>query len=384
MEIAVVAIVALAFAVAIALVRVRRLRREIDGELYPRVRQLSDERAELERELAAVRERADTIAVITDNMSEGTVLIGDSGTVLSANKSALRILGASEAAVGRNVLELLRDVEFLEHIRLALSGVRSEMELPRSERVYRVFFSPVPSLGALTLLLDVTERQMSEALRREFSANVSHELKTPLTIIYGNAEMLCGGIVREDDRPSFYEKIKDESARMIALVDDIMLISQLDEGRGREAVEEVDIAAAASEAATALGSKAEELGVSISVDGAAALAANRSMMYELIYNLADNAVKYNRRGGSVAIRLSRTESRVRISVSDTGIGIPQAAQSRVFERFYRADKSRSNNIRGTGLGLAIVKHIAALYGGEIELRSLEGDGTEITVEFPLS
>jgi two-component system phosphate regulon sensor histidine kinase PhoR len=226
-----------------------------------------------------------------------------------------------------------------------------------------------------------SEKMMAEQMRREFSANVSHELKTPLTSIYGHAEMLYNGMVKESDRHAFFGKIKDEAARLIALIEDIILISKLDENTGQETFEEVSLAVIASEAVEALSLKASEHRVTVSVSGDAVMLAGRSMMYELFYNLIDNAIKYNKSGGTVKVAVSQLEDTIEIAVADTGIGIPIEAQSRVFERFYRVDKSRSKKTGGTGLGLAIVKHIVLLHKGHMALQSAEGQGTVVTISF---
>jgi two-component system phosphate regulon sensor histidine kinase PhoR len=316
-----------------------------------------------------------------DNMSEGIILINRQGLILSVNKSAAAFFETDTAMDGKNILELIRDLELLGHVSSALSGKRSELELRRSGKSYRVFFSPVTDSGAIILFLDITEKMMAEQIRREFSANVSHELKTPLTSIYGHAEMLYNGMVKESDHHAFFGKIKDEAARLIALIEDIILISKLDENTGQETFEEVNLAAIAAEAAEALSLKAGEHKVTVSISGDASMSAGRSMIYELFYNLIDNAIKYNKSGGTVKVDISQIEDKIEIAIADTGIGIPAEAQSRVFERFYRVDKSRSKKTGGTGLGLAIVKHIVLLHKGKLALQSTEGEGTVVTIRF---
>ncbi|MDR1909176.1 MAG: two-component sensor histidine kinase [Spirochaetaceae bacterium] len=232
------------------------------------------------------------------------------------------------------------------------------------------------------IALHLTQLKKAEKLRREFTANVSHELATPLTSMSGYAEMLDNGMVAESDKPAFIRKIKDETARLIALVKDVMVLSQMDEGKSDGPFEEVDLALAARESVEVLSRKAAEHGVSVRLGGGeAVIRANRTMMAELFYNLIDNAIKYNKPGGTVRVEISRDGGRVSLSVSDTGIGIPREAQDKVFERFYRTDKSRSRKTGGTGLGLAIVKHIALLHHGEISLDSREDEGTRISVTF---
>ncbi|MDR2490295.1 MAG: hypothetical protein LBD20_02720 [Spirochaetaceae bacterium] len=231
--------------------------------------------------------------------------------------------------------------------------------------------------------LQLVDLSKTEKMRREFSANVSHELKTPLTNISGYAEMLESGMVKEADTAGFIKKIKDESARLIALVEDIMLLSRLDEGKGEEAFEQTNIAALARETAEKLIHKAKEHKVTVAIYGENIyLRANYAMIAQMLFNLIDNAIKYNHENGSVRVEAFRADGRVLVTVADTGIGIPQKAQSRVFERFYRVDKSRSKKTGGTGLGLAIVKHIAMIHNAEIHLASSEETGTTVTVMFP--
>ena len=350
-------------------------------ELAPFVQTISQQRERISQQISDLQNRSDTIAAIMDSMSEGVILVDRQGTLLSINKSAADIFAVHGAIDGKNILEILRDVELNEAMRSALSGVRGEMNLPHSEKTYRVYFSPVTDSGAIILFLDITEKSMSEKLRREFSANVSHELKTPLTTIYGNVEMLENGMVKEADTAQFYRKIKDEAARLIVLIEDIIMLSQLDENNSDITTENVDLVFAATEVAQSLEPKAKNQGVEVTVSGNGVLSANRSQMIELFYNLIDNAIKYNKPGGTVNIEISGTIAGVKITVSDTGIGIPQESQNRVFERFYRVDKSRSKKTGGTGLGLAIVKHIVMAYGGTIELQSSMDKGTIVSILF---
>jgi two-component system phosphate regulon sensor histidine kinase PhoR len=230
------------------------------------------------------------------------------------------------------------------------------------------------------------ERELAEnakltQMRREFSANVSHELKTPLTSIYGYAEMLCGDMVKKGDRREFYAKIKDEAARLIALIEDIIKISELDEGKGSESFELVDLKEIALEAIGALSFKAKESAIALGAEGEGVIRGSRSMIFEAFYNLLDNAIKYNKPKGTVKLKIALKDEYVVVCVSDSGIGIPKEAQSRVFERFYRVDKSRSKKTGGTGLGLAIVKHIALFHNGTIEIKSKEGEGTDVILVF---
>ncbi|GHV88175.1 sensor histidine kinase [Spirochaetia bacterium] len=350
-------------------------------ELVPFIRTIEQQRERIAEQFSDLQSRTDTIGAIMDSMSEGIILINRQGLILSVNKSAAALFETDTAMDGKNILELIRDLELLEHVRAALSGKRSEFSIRRSGKSYRVFFSPVTDRGALILFLDITEKMMAEQMRREFSANVSHELKTPLTSIYGHAEMLYSGIVKESDKHGFFGKIKDEAARLITLIEDIILISELDENTGGETFEEVSLAAIATDAAEALSLKASEHKVTVSISGNASMSAVRSMIYEMFYNLIDNAIKYNKSGGQVKVDVSQIKDTIEIAVADTGIGIPDDAQSRVFERFYRVDKSRSKKTGGTGLGLAIVKHIVLLHKGKLALKSSEGQGTVVTIIF---
>jgi Signal transduction histidine kinase len=348
-------------------------------ELAPFIQTISQQRERISQQISDLQNRSGTIAAIMDSMSEGVILVDRQGTLLSINKSAADIFTIYGSVEGKNILEILRDVELNETMRSALSGVRGEMNLSHSDKSYRVYFSPVTNSGAIILFLDITEKSVSEKLRREFSANVSHELKTPLTTIYGNAEMLETGMVKEADTTQFYGKIKDEAARLIALIEDIIMLSQLDENSSEITTENVDLVSIANEIVHSLEAKAKSQDVDITILGFGALSANRSQMAELFYNLIDNAIKYNKFGGTVTVEISKVKNGVKITVSDTGIGIPPESQNRVFERFYRVDKSRSKKTGGTGLGLAIVKHIVMAYDGTIELQSSVDKGTIITI-----
>jgi two-component system phosphate regulon sensor histidine kinase PhoR len=356
-------------------------------ELAPFVRAIAQQRRRIVEQLEDLQSKTATIDAVMDNMKEGIALVDGRGIIISANKSVLRIFEtdvpeANASMEGKNILELLRDVDLLKNMRNALSGQSCEMDMEHSGRTYRVYFSSVANVGVMILFLNITERVKAEKMRREFSANVSHELKTPLTSISGYAEMLMNGMAKEGERISFAEKIKDEAARMIALVEDVMMLSEMDEGRNPRNVENVDVAAVAEEAVDALALKARENDISVEVTGKDIfLTANRAMIYEMFHNLVDNAVKYNKPGGSVKVSVAKDGGHIVISVSDTGIGIPEEARGSVFERFYRVDKSRSRKTGGTGLGLAIVKHIAMATGAKIALDSRLGAGTTVTVRF---
>ena len=348
-------------------------------ELTPFVQAISWQREHISRHLSDIQNRSDTISAIMDSTSEGIILVNGQGAILSVNKSAASIFSISESITGKNILEVLRDIELNEQMRAALGGARGEMTLEQNGKTYRVYLSPATDSGAIILFLDITEKTISEKIRREFSANVSHELKTPLTIIYGNAEMLESGMVKAEDTGEFYSKIKSEAFRLIALIDDIIMLSRLEES-GEKHYQEVNLYDVAVEAVESLSPKAQEQNINVTVSGTGTVLASRSQIIELFYNLIDNAIKYNVENGTVTVDISMDGGHAEISISDTGVGIPESVQSRVFERFYRVDQSRSKKTGGTGLGLAIVKHIVMAYDGNIELQSRMGEGTRVTVK----
>jgi len=348
-------------------------------ELSPFAKAIYAQRERIGQQMKDLQGRSDTIATIMDSMSEGIIIINQQGIVLSANKSVTEVFALTELTTDKNILEIFRDVELIKCVKNALSGVRSEMSFLRADRTYQAYFSPVTGNGAIILFLDVTEKISVENIRKEFSANVSHELKTPLTTILGNAEMLSENMVKESDKITFYNSIKNEATRLIALIEDIIMLSQLDEEATGLTIEEVDVLVVAQEVEGVLSQKAEENKIAMRIEGAGVVNANRAQIFELIYNLMDNALKYNKPSGKVEVKVSKAENRIKIEVEDNGIGIPESEQDRVFERFYRIDKSRSKKTGGTGLGLAIVKHIVMAYSGSIELFSEENIGTKIVV-----
>lgn len=350
-------------------------------ELAPFVKTIIQHRRQIAEDNEKLKARTDTINAIMDNMSEGVVLLDRHGDVLSVNKSAASIFEIRESMEGRSALELLRNIDFADNIQKALQGYRSEMSFQKGKREYRALISPVAEIGVVVFFLDITEKSEAERMRKEFSANVSHELKTPLTSIYGNAEMLEAGVVKDSDKPVFYCKIKNEAARLMALIEDIMMLSELDEGKVQARCEKVDLAEVAWECAGALEQKATEHQVAINFAGSGEMTANRFLIYELFYNLIDNAIKYNKAGGKVEVVIAQTGEEIKITVADNGIGIPAEEQQRIFERFYRVDKSRSKRSGGTGLGLAIVKHVVLAYAGQIHVVSEPGKGTEFQIVF---
>lgn len=350
-------------------------------ELAPFVKTIMRQREKIARDFTELQARMDTTNAITENMNEGIIMLDKAGTVLSFNKTVGEIFGIDKSFVGKNFRKLSRDLELSETLKEAVKGLGGDTVFEKDESIYRVLTSPVQETGVIVFFLDITEKSLAEKMRQEFSANVSHELKTPLTTIYGNAEMLYGGVVLEADKKSFYKKIMAEASRLIELIEDIMMLSQLDEGHDRQHFENTRLENIALECAEALAKKAQQNQVEIEVEGGAVLFAKPSMIYEMFYNLIDNAVKYNVPGGKVKVKLCQTSEQTKIVVADSGIGIPATAQARIFERFYRVDKSRSKKTGGTGLGLAIVKHIVQSHGGKIAISSSEGKGTSVEIIF---
>lgn len=344
-------------------------------------RQIAEQNRELQRQLSEIAEERALTAAITGSMNEGLLLLDQEGRVLSANRSVLSILNVRGDPVGKNLLELMRNVDLIKHIEAASSGAGSEAALEIAGRIYQGIFSPTPE-GVLILFLDITEKASAERRRREFSANVSHELKTPLTTISGYAEMIESGMVQPADIPAAAGKIRHEAMRLIALIEDIIRLSELDETESPVEFVQCDLCEIARNAAENLAQKARDAGVSVTAPaGAVTASANREMMFELFYNLIDNGIKYNRPGGTVEVAVARSGEKVTVSVRDTGIGIEKKYIDRIFERFYRVDKSRSKATGGTGLGLSIVKHIVACHRGAIHVESQVGLGTAVEIEW---
>lgn len=355
-------------------------------ELAPLLRKISRQKKVIDEQLRNAKQMQEEFRLITENMSEGFLVIDSERNVLTYNSAALRLLGISEPPSG-NVLAINRAGPFRNAVERALSGERSENEMTFGESCYGIIANPVLNsgevIGAVIVILDVTERVQREQLRREFTANVSHELKTPLTSISGFAEMMMNG-VPDDIAADFSKSIYDEAQRLIVLVGDIIKLSELEENSAQFERERVDLRELSEDAAKRLEFAAENKNVAVTVIGNAQITGVRKILDEMIFNLCDNAIKYNKNGGSADIVISPDTEKhtVTLTVRDTGIGIPGYAQSRVFERFYRVDKGRSKSAGGTGLGLAIVKHGAICHNAEIRLKSEENKGTEISVIFP--
>lgn len=361
---------------------------DVYEELSPLLLKISHQNDEIARKVAELEKQNEDFRAVSDNMSEGLVLINSKGGILSANKSAQRLFRTdSEDVEGRDILVLSRKMEFQRAVDDVLAGKASEQVMEIRGRKISLLASPVlhgrEVTGGVLLLLDVTEKAEAEQLRREFSANVSHELKTPLQTISGYAEIIKDGLVKKEDNQRFVKKIYDESKRLIDLVDDIMKLSQLDEGSVALDREKIDLTALCKDVAERLLPKAEAERVALTVTGQPAeVYGIPQILDEIVYNLIDNAIKYNKENGTVDVSVSQAEGIVELTVADSGIGIPEESQARVFERFYRVDKSRSRDAGGTGLGLSIVKHGAALLGAEIDVDSREGMGTKVAIRFP--
>ncbi len=358
-------------------------------ELRPLLERIDNQQQQLRKQSSELRRKKKEFAAATANMNEGLVLLNESGIILSINKAAADLLSASSYCVGRDILLLNHSLELQELLRKAKNGEHADMTMRIAETDYQVNASPVITddavSGIVILIFDVTEKEKSEKMRREFTANVSHELKTPLQSISGYAELLKNGMVREEDTGRFYDNIYAESQRMIALVEDIIGLSRLDDGSVENKREEIDLLEIARETVRILTPAAQEKNVTLSVSGEpAVLTGVPELLGSIVYNLTDNAIKYNRESGSVSIKVERTADEILLSVSDTGIGIPAEDKERIFERFYRVDKSHSKAMGGTGLGLSIVKHAAKLHGARIELVSVIDGGTTVTVIFPHS
>lgn len=355
-------------------------------ELSPLLKRIHRQHVEIQTQLRELREKTDEFTQITGSMREGLVLLDEHGSILSINAAAQTLFGADAQCVGRDFLTIERSHEISAAIQAAVTDGHSEVRAERAGRVYQFDISRITSdgkfLGTVILAFDITEQEFAERNRREFTANVSHELKTPLQGIIGSAELIENGMVKPDDLPRFVGHIHAEAARLVTLIDDIIRLSQLDEGDAMP-TEPVNLLAVSQEAAENLHDAAAARDVTVSVTGRPVVMPGvRRLIYEIVYNLCDNAIKYNVDGGRVDIAVASGTDGSSITVADTGIGIAPEHQGRVFERFYRVDKSHSKASGGTGLGLSIVKHAVQYHHGRIELESTPGTGTTIRAIFP--
>ena len=360
---------------------------QIYEELSPLLSKIHRQNREIQNQLELAKQQQEEFSLITENMQEGLIVIDKYTMILSANSSAWNLFHMDRVRQGESVYCLDREEEFRHAIEQVLSGEHTELVLKLNGSDIQLIANPVirdkKTEGAVVLLVNVTEKLERESLRREFSANVSHELKTPLTSISGFAEIMQGGLVKCEDIPQFAGRIYKESQRLLQLVEDVIQISQLDEEKTSYVWEPVDVYQVCKNAFESLKEKAKRLNVHLYICGERMkMEAVRTLLEEAIYNVCDNAIKYNRNDGSVSVFLTQTAQEIQIVVKDTGVGIPKEDQDRVFERFYRVDKSHSKEIGGTGLGLSIVKHAVGALKGSVILRSEEGNGTEITLRFP--
>lgn len=354
------------------------------SELSPLVSRLQELRLTNGEQMEALHRQQREFTALTDSMSEGFLLVDKSGKVLSANACARQLLPDLDQDDA-----ILTDEQAKAAAEAALSGSHKETDLQKNGRSWQLIASPVRSrgatVGAVLLWMDVTERTQRERLRQEFSANVSHELKTPLTSISGFAELMAQGSVPADKVREFSSDIHREAQRLIALIEDILKLSKLDENASLPEKEQVDLYAVSRDVIDSLSVIAERQDVRLSLEGEhAEIKGIWQLLHEMVYNLCDNAIKYNRPGGSVTVTVKKLPSSVQLTVADTGIGIPAADQNQIFERFYRVDKSHSKRVGGTGLGLSIVKHGAMLHNAKLTLHSMPERGTTITLEFPLN
>lgn len=355
-------------------------------ELSPLLNRINRQHNQITAQMRELKKRTDQFAQITASMNEGLVLLDNSGCILSINPAAIEIFGAEPSCVGRDFLSVDRSHDMSVAIQAALKDGHSEIHASRKGLIYQFDISRIAAdgetAGVVILAFDITEKETAEQNRREFTANVSHELKTPLQGIIGSAELIENGMVKPEDMSRFVGHIRLEAQRLVTLIGDIIRLSQLDEG-GDMPRENIDLLSVASAVADDLLLSADGQGISIAVEGSPAnVYGVKRLLYEIVYNLCDNAIKYNRQGGSVKISTVSEGGFSSVTVSDTGIGIAPEYQNRIFERFFRVDKSHSKSSGGTGLGLSIVKHAVQYHHGKIELTSAPGKGTSITVSFP--
>lgn len=358
---------------------------DIYDEFTPLLVRMEKQRRQIKDQMRELNTKQSEFATITENMHEGLIVIDNRSEVLSYNSSALKLFNFNdEFLTNTSVYVLNRSMEFTELVENALKGEAGRRVIRIAGRYCEIFVNPVKASeevdGAVIVMLDVTEQEKREELRREFTANVSHELKTPLTSISGYAEIIMNGLVKPGDVGAFAGKIYSEAQRLIHLVADIIKLSRMDENSESLTKERVDLYSLALSVKNLLLPQLGKQNITMTVEGGPIFYEGvRHMLEEMLYNLCENAVKYNKEGGSVQVKISQENGKKKIVVADTGIGIPGKDTERVFERFYRVDKSHSKETGGTGLGLSIVKHCVMLHGGEIKLESREGTGTTVTV-----
>ncbi len=358
-------------------------------ELSPLLQRISRQNMLIYNQMKELAERQQEFSTLTENMNEGLVIVNAHGYILSINRRALQIFGLKEDDyLQKHILVVNRNLELKQTIENGLKGQNQELLLDLEGRKYQIMSNPIliagHARGLVLLLLDVTEKQQQEQMRREFTANVSHELRTPMTAISGYAEIMMQGLVQPQDMKPFAEKIYKEANRLISLIADIIQLSQLDEGGSQFQMQQVALDMVMEEVEQRLQPLAEKKDVSLTMLAEpVTVQGNRQVLQEILYNLCENAIKYNKPQGTVQMSLQQLDGKAVVTVADTGIGIPVEEQQRVFERFYRVDKSHSRIIGGTGLGLSIVKHGVQMHHGEISMESQLGEGTRIVVRLPI-
>lgn len=363
------------------------LENETYEELSPLLVRIDNQNRQIEKQIDTIRHRQKEFNAITDNMREGMVILNSADLIVSINASAMKLFGGSAGIIGKNILVLERSPEFMNAMKEVKQKGRSEYFFDRNGFINRLIANQIQDdnkkvLGTCILIVDETEKVLSEGMRREFSANVSHELKTPLHSILASSELLMNNLVKDEDKATFISRIHNEAEHLVTLVEDIIRLSQLDETDDFPR-EEVDCEAIVESVVEALQSSAESHSVTLEKDvDEISMQGVQRLFYEIVYNLTDNAIRYNREGGWVRISLHRKDGRIVLRVSDSGIGIPKEHFARIFERFYRVDPSHSRSTGGTGLGLSIVKHACQILGGGLSLESEEGEGSTFTVSFP--
>ena len=363
------------------------LKNEGYRELTPLFERIVTQQRKIRRQREELQQKQSEFETVTTGMEEGIILLNEKQIVLGMNPAASRLFHIDGSCVGKHIVSVDRSLKLQELLYKAGGGGHAEMKMEIGAGYYQFSATPVFSEGLISgivpLILDVTEKEKAEQLRREFTANVSHELKTPLQTISGYAELLANNMVKPEDTTEFSERIYGEAKRMISLVEDIIRLSRLDEGAEDMEREPVELYGLTEEILRRLTEEAKQAEVQMVLTGEQAeVYGIPRLLEEMIYNLCDNAVKYNQKGGQVSVSVKKEGEGVCVAVSDTGIGIPDDCRERIFERFYRVDKSRSKEIGGTGLGLSIVKHAARLHDAEIELESAPGEGTVISVRLP--
>ncbi|MBQ8001028.1 MAG: two-component sensor histidine kinase [Ruminococcus sp.] len=358
---------------------------DVYDELTPMLAKINKQHKQISKQMKELRRKADEFEQITASMNEGLVLLDRSGLIISMNLAARKLFNADETSIGQDFLTVDRSLKMSHGVEAALNGKHSEFREQRGSSEYQFGISSIESggktIGAVIICFDISETAFAERNRQEFTANVSHELKTPLQSIIGSAELLENGLVKPEDTSRFVSNIRKEATRLVSLINDIIRLSQLDENV-ESAKEETDLYVLANEVKDVLSLSAQKKNIEINVSGESCkIKGVRRYLYEIIYNLCDNAIRYNNEGGRVDIDVRKNKSGIVLSVSDNGIGIPLEHQSRIFERFYRVDKSHSKETGGTGLGLSIVKHAVTYHDGIIKLDSTVGKGTTVTITF---